>query len=64
MSGSPLKKSKADRIDKLLSGCIVLAVLFTVFEMAELHYVRALLAGVSFVVLAPWLGRRWINRID
>jgi 4-amino-4-deoxy-L-arabinose transferase-like glycosyltransferase len=32
--------------------------------LAEAHYVKAVLAAVLFLVVIPWLGKRWINRAD
>jgi hypothetical protein len=60
MSGS--QKSKVDRIDGLLSFCAFLAVFVGVFQWAEGHCLRAVMAGVLLLVVAPWLGKRWINR--
>jgi hypothetical protein len=62
MSGSQPQKSKADRIDGLLSFCAFLAVFTAVFQLAEGHYLRAVMAGVLLLVVVPWLGKRWINR--
>jgi hypothetical protein len=61
MSESRPHDSPADKIDRLLSTCAFLAVLIGVFQWAEHHYVRAVLAVVLFLVVAPWLGRRWIK---
>lgn len=62
MSESQPHASPADKIDRLLSGCAFLAVLIGVLQWAEHHYVRAVLAAVLFLIVAPWLGRRWIGR--
>ena len=62
MSESQVRNSKADRIDGLLSTCALLAVFEGVFQWAEHHYARAVLLGVLFLVVVPWLDKRWINR--
>jgi hypothetical protein len=62
ISGSQPQKSKVDRIDGLLSVCACLAVFMGIFQWAEGHYLRAVIAAVFFLVLVPWLGKRWINR--
>jgi hypothetical protein len=63
MSDSQPANSKADKIDGLLSICAFMAVLYAVFGLAEHHYVRAVSAGVLFLVVVPWLGRKLINRM-
>jgi len=55
---------KAARTDRLLYVCAVAAVTIGVFQWAEEHYLRALLAAVVFLVVIPWLGKKWINRSD
>lgn len=62
MSGSQPQKSKVDRTDGLLCSCAFLAVFMAVFQWAEGHYLRAVIAGVLLLVVLPWLGKRWINR--
>lgn len=57
-------ESKADRVDRLLYGCALTAVLIGVLQWAEGHYLRALVAAVTFLFVIPWLGTRWINRPD
>jgi hypothetical protein len=57
-------ESKADRVDRLLRVCALAAVLIGVFQWAEGHYLRALVAAVTFLLVIPWLGNRWINRSD
>jgi hypothetical protein len=57
-------ESKADRVDGLLSVCAFAAVLIGVFQCAEGHYLRASAAAVTFLLVIPWLGKRWINRSD
>lgn len=54
--------SKADRVDGLLSACALIAVMAGVLLWAEGHYLRALVAAALFLVVIPWLGKRWINR--
>jgi hypothetical protein len=56
--------SKTDRVDRFLRVCALAAVLIGVFQWAEGHYLRALVAAVSFLLVIPWLGNRWINRSD
>ncbi len=53
--------SKAERIDRLLTTCAFFAVLIGVLQWAAGHYVRALLAGLVFLVIVPWLGKKWIK---
>jgi hypothetical protein len=60
--GSRPRTSKADKIDGLLSFCAFQAVFVGVLQWAEGHYLRAAMEGVLFLVVAPCLGRRWINR--
>jgi cation transport ATPase len=57
-------ESKADRVDRLLRVCTFAAVLIGVFQWAEGHYFRALVAAVTFLLVIPWLGKGWINRSD
>ena len=57
-------ESKADRVDGLLRFCALAAVLIGVFQWAEGHYLRALVAAFTFLLVIPWLGNRWINRSD
>src|SRR5450631_4495117 len=52
-------ESKPDRVDRLLSDCACWAVLIGVFQWAEGHYLRALVAAVTFLLVIPWLGKRW-----
>lgn len=61
MSALKIRKSKPDMIDSLLSGCASLAVLIGIFQWAEGHYIRAMLAAVLFLVVVPWLGKRLIQ---
>lgn len=56
--------SKADRVDGLLRGCIWTGVITVVFQFAGGHYFRSLMAGVACFLVAPWLGKKWINRSD
>ena len=58
------QSSKADRVDRLLYMCAVAAVMIGIFQRAEGHHLRALLAAVLFLVVVPFLGKRWINRSD
>ncbi len=62
MSELQSRNPKAERIDRLLSTCMFLAVLIGVLQWAEGHYLRAALAGVIFLVVIPWLGRKQIER--
>jgi len=62
MPESPSTYTKADRIDRLLYLCAGAAVLTTVLQLAEHHYVRAVVAGLLFLLVVPWLGRKLINR--
>jgi hypothetical protein len=57
-------ESKADRVDRLLYLCALAAVLIGVFQWAEGHYFSALVAAVTFLLVIPCLGKRWINRSD
>ena len=57
-------ESKADRVDSLLRVCASAAVLIGVVQWAEGHYLRALVAAVTFLLVIPGLGKRWINRSD
>jgi membrane protein implicated in regulation of membrane protease activity len=57
-------ESKAERVDKLLYGCAVTAVPIGIFQWAEGHHLRALVAAVTFLLVIPWLGKKWINRSD
>jgi hypothetical protein len=57
-------ESKPDRVDRLLYLCAFAAVLIGVFQWAEGHYFRALVAAVTFLFTIPWLGKIWINRSD
>jgi hypothetical protein len=57
-------ESKPDRVDRLLYLCALAAVSIGVFQWAEGHYLRALVAAVTFLLVVPWLGKRWINRSD
>jgi hypothetical membrane protein len=57
-------ESKADRVDRLLYLCAFAAVLIGVLQWAEGHHLRALVAAVTFLLVIPWLGKRWINRSD
>ena len=59
---SRTSESKADRIHRLLSVCALFAVLYVVFGLASHRYWRAGLAALVFLVVIPWLGKRWINR--
>ncbi len=54
--------SKVDSIHGLLSSCAAAAVITVIVEWASRHYIRAVLAGVLFVVVIPWLGKRLANR--
>jgi len=58
----PTENPKADRIDKLLYVCAFFGVLTGIFQRAAGHYLRALVAAATFLVLIPWLGKTWINR--
>jgi len=60
----PQTESKADRVDRLLHLCALAAVLIGVLQWAEGHYLRALVAAVTFLLVIPGLGKRWINRAD
>lgn len=60
----PRTESKADHVDRLLYSCAVAAVSIGVFQWAEGHHLRALVAAVTFLFVIPWLGKRWINRYD
>jgi hypothetical protein len=55
-------ESRADRHERLLYLCALAAVLIGVFQWAEGHYLRALLAAAMFLGVIPWLGKKWINR--
>ena len=57
-------ESKTDRIDRLLKACALGAVVMGILEWAEGHYLRALAAAVTFLLVIPWLGNRWINRAN
>jgi len=57
-------ESNADRVDRLLRVCALAAALIGVFQWAEGHYLRALVAAVTFLWVIPWIGNRWINRPD
>jgi hypothetical protein len=61
---SQTQSSKADRVDRLLYLCAGAAVMIGIFQWAEGHHVRAILAAVLFLVVVPFLGKRWINRSD
>jgi membrane protein implicated in regulation of membrane protease activity len=50
------------RIDRLLSWCAFCAVLYGVFALAERRFWRAGLVALLFLVIVPWLGRKWLNR--
>jgi hypothetical protein len=56
------QESRADKIHGLLSYCAFCAVLYGVLQFSERHYWRAGIAVVFFLVVAPWLGTKWINR--
>jgi hypothetical protein len=62
--GERQAESKADRVDRLLYLCALAAVLIGVSQWAEGHYLRALVAAVTFLFVIPSLGKRWINRAD
>lgn len=49
--------SRTERIDSLLRGCIFFGVLAVVFQFAEDHYFRSLVAAAAFFVVLPWLGK-------
>jgi Flp pilus assembly protein TadB len=53
---------KAEQIDRLLYLCAGLGVVVGVFQWAEGHHLRAVLAVAVFLVIIPWLGKSWINR--
>jgi hypothetical protein len=55
-------ESKAGQIDGLLSWCAFCAVLYGVFALAERRFWRAGLVALLFLILVPWLGKKWINR--
>jgi|HubBroStandDraft_2_1064218.scaffolds.fasta_scaffold277848_2 hypothetical protein len=55
-------RSKADQIHDLLSMCAFFAVLYMVFELASHRYWKAAGAALAFLLVIPWLGKRWINR--
>jgi hypothetical protein len=57
-------ESKADRVDRLLRICAFAAVLIGVFQWAEGHHWRALVAVVTFLLVIPWLGKRCIKGPD
>ena len=57
-------ESKPDRVDRLLYLCALAAVSIGVFQWAEGHYLRALVVAVTFLLVIPWLGKRWMNRSD
>ena len=57
-------ESKADRTHRLLYACEASAVMIGVFQWAEGHYFRALLAAALFLAVIPWLGKRWISRSE
>lgn len=56
-------ESRADRVDRLLSVCAFAAVLIGVFQWVEGHYLRALVAAVTFLLVILWLGKRWIKSV-
>ena len=56
--------SKADRVDRLLVACATLALTLGLLQWTAGHYLRALLAAVTFLFIVPWLGKKWINRPD
>ena len=64
MLESQPRKSKAYRIDHLLTTYMALAVPVGILQWAEGHHVRAVIAGTVFLVLIPWLGKKWIDRAD
>ena len=55
------QNGKADRVDTLLRACIPAALITGVFQWAEHHFLRAILAAMVFLVILPWLGRRFIR---
>jgi hypothetical protein len=57
-------ESKADRTHRLLYACEASAVMIGVFQWAEGHHFRALLAAAVFLAVIPWLGKKWINRSE
>jgi hypothetical protein len=61
---NPQTEPQADRVDRLLYLCAGAAVSIGVFQWAEGHYLRALMAAVTFLLVIPWFGKRWITRSD
>ena len=61
MPESEPQNSKADKLHGLLVMCACFAILIGVLQWAEGHYVRAALAGVTFLVIVPWAGKKWIK---
>jgi hypothetical protein len=57
-SGNP----KAGQVERLLYLCAGFAVFTGIFEWAEGRYLRALLGAAVFLLVIPWLGKKWINR--
>lgn len=62
MPDSSASDRTAEKIDRLLYSCAGAAVFIGVLQLAEHHYLRAVLAAVFFLIIAPWLGRKLINR--
>lgn len=58
------QNSRAARTERLLYACAFFSVLIAVLQWAEGHYLRELAAAAVFLVLIPWLGKKWINRSD
>jgi hypothetical protein len=56
------ENSRANRVERLLYVCASAAVTTGILQWAEGHYLKALLAASLFLVVVPWLGKRWINR--
>jgi hypothetical protein len=56
------RESKAEQVDRLLSWSAFCSVLYGVFALAERRFWRAGLVALLFLVVVPWLGRKWINR--
>jgi hypothetical protein len=60
-SDDPTSESKAGQVDRLLSWCAFCAVLYGVFALAERRFWRAGIVAVLFLMVIPWLGKKWIN---
>jgi hypothetical protein len=55
-------ETNAWRIDRLLSWCPSCAVLYGAFALAEQRWWRTGAVVLLFLIVVPWLGKKWVNR--